>query len=200
MKKQGIIIGLTGNIACGKSQVATLLRSKGIPVIDADQLVDELYTSNDSLSLETQQKIKNEFSTIDKNTIRDIIFKDSNKRTRLESILHPIVRKLALAKAKDLIQTGHKIVIYEAPLLFESGVPKEIKDVLVISCNESLQLERLLKRNSKLTKESALNIIRTQMDQEIKKKNAKWVIINNSDLNELETQVFDWLKTVLASS
>lgn len=200
MKKQGIIIGLTGNIACGKSQVANLLRSKGIPVIDADQLVNELYTSNDPLSLETQQKIKNEFSTTDKNSIRDIIFKDQNKRSKLESILHPIVRKLALSKANDLIQSGHKIVLYEAPLLFETGVPKEIKDVLVISCNETLQLERLLKRNTNLSKESALSIIRTQMNQDIKKKNAKWVIMNNSNLDELETQVSAWLKTVLASS
>ncbi len=182
------IIGLTGNIACGKSTVAKILKAQGITVIDADEvsrLVD--YT-----------EVEKVFGTRDRQKLREIVFASPEKRKELEAIVHPLIR----VKSEELLKSAiagaapESFVVYEAPLLVETGVPEFIKGLLVITCPEAKQLERILARDPSMTRELALKIKAAQIPQSQKVAAAHWVISNDGDEAHLEKKVLDWVNLV----
>ncbi len=191
-----MIIGLTGNIGCGKSTAAKILTQLGAVVVDADQVSRELTDSSKPQNKPILDKIKNEFGTSDRTDLRNIVFNDEIKRKKLESILHPIIRTTILNQINEYKKQGKKLIIYEAPLLIEAGVPAEIEGVLLITCPEDIQMERILKRDSHLTKELALKVIRSQISQNDKVKVCKWVIENSKDEKHLKALLTHWFNTL----
>jgi len=193
------VIGLTGNIACGKSTAAKYLENKfHIPVIDADKINRNLLDPNNKENAEILNQIKKCFGTIDKKIIREIIFTNPSKKKELENILHPEIIKESKKQIEEIINKKKpKLIIYEASLVFETGSYKNLDGTLLIICNKEKQLENLLHRNPELNETLAKNMVHAQMPQEEKKKLATWVIENNSSLEELYKKIDDWLKNFL---
>ncbi|HWP56291.1 MAG TPA: dephospho-CoA kinase [Candidatus Acidoferrales bacterium] len=186
------LIGLTGGIATGKSAVAAVLRELGATVLDADQIAREI--------VEPQQEAWREIvrafgrgvlrpdGKLDREKLRRIVFADTAARKRLESITHPHIRARVHEKIKELADQGARVVVYEAPLLFENGVHHWLRPVLLVACAPEIQRARLARRD-RLTPAEVERHLAAQMPLDEKRKLADFVIENNGDLAELRKKV-----------
>lgn len=182
-------IGLTGGIACGKTTITKEFSKLGAPVIDADIITRELMRPDTELS----KKIIEHFGTtiLDKNgelnrtKLGDIVFNDATEKKWLESLIHPAVRQVMTDKIKNI---NYPYCILAIPLLVET-LPNPLVDrILVIDCNDKLQLQRLQTRDN-LNKEQAQNIISQQSSRQARLKLANDVIDNDSDLKTMAIKV-----------
>jgi dephospho-CoA kinase len=180
-----LVVALTGGIGSGKSAVSRHLQSLGAPVIDADILARRLVkpgTPALEAILETfGRHLVDAEGRLDRSALRDIVFNDEEKRRRLESIIHP--RILDAMKAWITEQTAPYVVLV-IPLLFETGQSYLAERILVIDCDESLQIQRTVLRDN-ISIERARQIIATQADRQTRLAGADDVIENNGDLKNL---------------
>ncbi|OZT12200.1 dephospho-CoA kinase [Priestia aryabhattai] len=187
-----IVVGLTGGIASGKSTVAAIFREMSIPVIDADQIAKEVVQNGRaaySKIVETFGKgILQEDLEINRAALGQIIFHNKQERQKLNSIVHPEVRKEMLKQKEQLIAEQYQLVVLDIPLLFESKLTYLVDQVVVVHVNELVQLERLQKRNN-LSKEDALARIKSQLPLTEKAKMADFIINNNGSIAETKEQV-----------
>ncbi|MBC5637490.1 dephospho-CoA kinase [Ornithinibacillus sp. BX22] len=191
-----IVIGLTGSIASGKSAVAAMFKELLIPVIDADQIARDVVEPGES----ALQAIVNEFGhdillpdgTLDRKKLGAIIFSDTDKRAKLNAIVHPAVRKRMLEQKEHLLENGAKCVVMDIPLLFESKLTHMVDKTLVVYVDEDVQLQRLVKRDNS-QKEEALQRIQSQIPLKEKVKLADAVIDNNGTLEHTLEQLQDVL-------
>jgi dephospho-CoA kinase len=182
-------VGLTGGIGSGKSQVSNQFLQLGIPVIDADNIVHELTTTNVSVKNEINEAFKKSVldstGQLDRNKLRTLIFSDNEARVKLESILHPLVYETINGKIKDLTST---YCILSIPLLLETGATSMVDTVLVVDCPIPLQIERVCKRDG-LSFEEVKNIINAQISRHDRLLAANEVILNDKNLDDLSNQV-----------
>lgn len=184
-----VIIGLTGNIACGKSLVAKMLAQLGAEVLDADNVVHELMAHDP----EIQQRIVEEFGKeilgadgqIDRGKLGAIVFADPVALAKLESILHPPVGERIEKAIRESRAPGFVI---EAIKLIEAGLYKRCDSVWVVTCRPEQQLERLV-RDRGLSPEEASIRIKAQPPAEEKVKFADVVIENSGTIEETREQV-----------
>ncbi len=180
-------IGLTGGIATGKSSVGNILQKKGATIIDADKIVHKL--------MEPEQKlwydIINAFGDgilldnkqIDRKKLGEIIFKNQNKREKLNQITHP--RVIAEIKNKmDKLEDKNNIIVVEVPLLFETGIEDLFTEVWVVTTDKEIQIKRLKERDG-LDLHAAKKRIGAQMPLNKKENLADRVIDNNGSEKEL---------------
>lgn len=197
-----IVIGLTGGIATGKSTVADMMKKEQIPVIDADILAREAVAKEKPAFkkiIEAFGKdILMESGELNRVKLGSIVFADEQKRQLLNQIIHPEVRKEMVNQRDDLIQSGHKLVVLDIPLLFESDLEHFVDYILVVSASEELQLDRLMKRNH-LSEEQARNRINAQLPLEEKKKKADAVIDNSGEISETKAQLYRILNKLTAN-
>lgn len=193
----GVVIGLTGSIATGKSTVANKFKELGIPVIDADKIAREVVEPQEEAYkgiVETFGKeILLEDQTIDRKKLGDIVFKDATKREQLNNIVHPAIRKRMLEQRDAYLNDGNRCVVMDIPLLFESKLEHFVDKILVVYVDEDVQLQRLMKRND-LTKEEALQRIHSQMPIKKKAELADRTIDNNGTKAETYAQLKEILK------
>lgn len=185
-------IGLTGGIACGKSAVAAHLRSKGWPVVDADALAHAALSPgetsyNDVVSI-FGPNILNDDRSINRKALGAIVFTDKEKLEKLEQAIHPWVQVQTQKKRKEFESSGAKMAFYDVPLLYEKNLHAQFDDVIVVACDEALQIERLKKRNS-FSEDEARRRIAAQMPLIEKVKRTSYVIYNNGSLSELAQNV-----------
>jgi len=189
MPTRKYLIGLTGNIATGKSAVLRMLRRLGAKVIDADALVHQLMAKGTPV----WQAILDEFGEgilgpegeIDRGKLGAIVFADTEALKRLEAIVHPAV----IARVDELIcQATGPVVVVEAIKLIEAGWHRTCDALWVVTCPKEQQLERLM-RTRKLSREEALLRIEAQPPQEDKVALADVVIDNSGSLKEMRDQV-----------
>ena len=184
-----IRIGLTGGIASGKSTVADLFADMGITVIDTDVIarqvvapgtpaLDEIRSTFGASVLQTD-------GTLDRGAMRQVIFSDDAARLRLESILHPKIHDETVRQAGAA--TGDYMIIV-VPLLADSALRDQMDRVLVVDCDETVQIERLLARDTE-TEDQARRILAAQASREQRLAIADDVIENNSTLDAITTQV-----------
>ena len=183
-------IGLTGGIGSGKSIVADLFQARGASVIDTDQIAHAL-TKPDGLAMPA---IRAEFGaafiaadgSLDRSAMREHVFTNPSARLVLEAILHPMIAtqtRLAADEARGAY------LIFVVPLLVESGKWRDRVDrILVVDCSENLQRERVMRRNH-LTEKQVADIMQAQVTRAQRQSAADDVILNESDLGTLETQV-----------
>jgi dephospho-CoA kinase len=184
-----LIIGLTGGIGSGKSTVTGYFAQHGIPVIDADQLARELVAPG-SPSL---NEIIDIFGPsillpdggLDRSQLRRRVFADPELKLRLEAILHPRVYA-ELRYRTQALRTPY--CIWVVPLLLETGGTALVGRVLVVDAPESLQRERVLKREG-MDENTLEAILHSQITRAERLRAADDVIVNNSDLNRLQQQV-----------
>lgn len=187
-----IIVGLTGGIASGKSTVAGFLSSAGAHVIDADQIAREAVEPgapafNAVVSL-FGLTILGPDGGLDRKRLGDIIFNDPQKKARLEAIVHPWVRQRAAETTSRIVaQDSEAVIVQEVPLLFEVGMQNDLVEVIVVYVPESVQLERLMRRDG-IDKKAALARIRSQMAIDEKRRRASIVIDNSSRVADTRKQ------------
>ncbi|MGI6215036.1 MAG: dephospho-CoA kinase [Christensenellales bacterium] len=165
--KRPYIIGLTGGIASGKSNVAKVLASLGCPVINADEISRNITDKNGiALPLIKEQFGESAFNnngTLNRKALSDIVFSDKDKLEALNSIMHPLILKIMLQKVESL--SDEPVACIEVPLLFETGWDKYCDETWTVYTSREQQLSRLMKR-SRLTFREAKLRIKAQMPTE----------------------------------
>ena len=184
-----MIIGLTGGIGSGKSAAAALFKDIGVDLIDADDLArDSLSINSEGYKLfieEFGDKYLDENKNINRELIRKLIFNDSDAKSKLENIIHPIVRSGIESFIKN---TKSNYCIIVVPLIFETNSSKIYDRVLVIDCDVDVQISRTSKRDNQ-TKSDIENIINKQATREQRLSIADDVIVNNGSLDLLRNEV-----------
>ncbi|WP_411355290.1 dephospho-CoA kinase [Peptoniphilus harei] len=193
---QNKIIGLTGSISTGKTQVSNYLRNRGEKVIDADLIAREVVDLGP-----VKEKIKEAFGhdiykddELDRKALGEIVFRDKEKRQVLNEIEHPEIYKIILEEVKNY--KGR--VFVDIPLLFESQHLNEkygldFDEVWLVYVSRETQVKRLIKRD-RISKGYALEKINSQMSVEEKKIMADVIIDNSGSLEETFKQVEENLK------
>ncbi|MGL5750667.1 MAG: dephospho-CoA kinase [Paraclostridium sp.] len=184
-----LVIGLTGNIGCGKSRLSKIFMDNSIDVIDADIISREIMNDKYLLNriFETfGSGIKQEDGALNRNKLGSIVFSDDEKLIKLNSLTHPVIKDKINKKIEEVYKTKN-IVIVDAALLIEGKFLDIVDKIIVITCDEETQLERVIKRD-KLSKEDALNRINSQMNQSEKVKYADYIIDNSRSIEVLELE------------
>lgn len=179
-------IAITGTIGSGKSTVAILLRRKHFPVFDADSYAKSCYRKNHPLYqdlIHTFSKgILDEQEEISKQNLAQIVFSDEKKRKQLNELVHPYVKEGLLNFFK--LNKDKKTVFAEVPLLYEVGWENLFDEVLLVTCEDEIALERLQEYRN-FTREEALKRLATQIDKMEQIEKANTVIYNNGTIVEL---------------
>lgn len=184
------LVGLTGNIGVGKSTVAAMIRDKGIPVIDADQLSREILQPGEAAHADVLAHFPGvaRAGVIDRRALALRVGMDPAKRKLLESITHPEIQARMLERARALAADGHKLAFYEASLLVETGRHKDFDALVVVTAPREEQLARVIRRDGCSATEVKWRLD-AQLAPEEKLKAATHVIDNRGDLAALQAQV-----------
>jgi dephospho-CoA kinase len=187
-----IRIGLTGNIASGKSEVATMLADRGATIIDADELAREAVEPETQALKDIVKRwgkdVLNQDGGLDRAALRQIVFADQNELDALNRIVHPGVTRLRDREIARARERGDPIVVCVIPLLFERNIVEEFDAIVVVDAPRPLRLERLVATRG-LEETEAMNMIASQMPAELKRARADFVIENNGSLDDLERDV-----------
>ncbi|HYP41744.1 MAG TPA: dephospho-CoA kinase [Chloroflexia bacterium] len=185
------LIGLTGNIACGKSTVLRQLRELGAYTIDADMLIHAILRKGEPaywpVITEFGPSILDTEGEIDRRALGRIVFADPEKLRRLEEIEHPIVRRVIDQEIGD---AQEPVVALDAIKLIESGWADKCDVVWVVTCPLDQQIERLMQTRGYSPEEAQMRI-GSQSAQEEKVRRANVVIDNAGTLEELHRQVLE---------
>ena len=183
-----LIVGLTGGIGAGKSTVGNMFAQLGALVIDADQLAREAIEPGSSgfdevVTLFGSQILND--GDIDRKELGKIVFSDAKKRKELEAIIHPRVQDALALRIKSL--NPGDILIYEVPLLVETGAQKRFDYIITVESDIENRLDRLFERG--LDEDEAERRIAAQASQAEREAVADFVIVNDGDRAELFTEV-----------
>ena len=181
-----MIVGLTGSIAMGKTEVAKVISQLGIPVFDADKEVHKLYDSSEGVSL-LQDQVPEAIveNRVDRQKLSSLVLHDPQRLTQLETIVHAEVAKRRDKFLKEAKRANHQIVVLDIPLLFEKNLEVHTDITVVVSAPENLQHSRALARPG-MTKQRLEKILERQMPDAEKRRHADHVIENLGTLHDLE--------------
>ncbi len=198
-----LIIGLTGGIVGGKSTAASMFKDLGAKIVDVDKIGHSVILPHRPawkkiIRLFGKDFLRNDL-TIDRGKLGKIVFTNQTLLKKLNEITHPeiikvIKKEINLAKNKTYNQ--EKILIIDAALIYEAKMDRLMDKIIVVYINEDEQAKRLIKRND-LSKEEALQRIKSQMPIKEKVKMADYVIDNSNSMDETKKQVEKiWKKLV----
>ena len=197
-----IVIGLTGNIASGKSTVAGWMREKGIAVHDADLAVHSLLTAHGKAVPDIKAKFGPDMvapdGSIDRKKLGSHVFVTPADLKILESILHPLVRQHRDQFLQDQRALGRQIVVLDVPLLFETGGDASCDYVIVVCAAEDTIRQRALSRPG-MTEEKLAGILATQMPASEKCQRADFVLDTDLDPDITRQHLFTWLDQITAA-
>ena len=187
-----LLIGLTGNIASGKSQVAKMLAERGATLIDADELAREAVEPETQAMRDIVKRwgkdVLKDDGTLDRAALRQIVFADQNELDALNRIVHPGVTRLRDREIAIAKERGDQIVVCVIPLLFERNLVEEFDAIVLVDAPRPLRLERMVATRG-IEETDAMNMIASQMPAELKRARADYVIENTGSLGDLERDV-----------
>lgn len=187
--RQPLRIGLTGGIASGKSTVADMFAELGVPIIDTDVIAREVVEQGQPALDEIRTRFGDEVfdadGQLDRSAMRKRIFSDEDARLELEAILHPRIGEETRRRASAAAGPYQVIVV---PLLVGSPLAQFLDRIVVVDCDEELQVRRLLARDAE-TVEQARRILSAQASRQARLAMADDVISNDGDLDETRRQV-----------
>lgn len=188
-----MIVGLTGSIATGKSTVSAMLSELGGVIIDADKIVRQVQRPGEPAWREIVEFFGEAIllpnQELDRAKLGSLVFGNENNRQRLNSIVHPRVRdERDRQTAAAMRANPQAVVVWDIPLLIETGIYKEVDKVVVVYVDPDTQLQRLLARDE-LSPEQAKSRIAAQMPIEQKKEYADYLIDNRGSREETQAQV-----------
>lgn len=198
-----LIVGLTGNIAAGKSAVAARWRTRGVTVIDSDQLAREVVAPG-SIGLARVlerfgEGLRAADGTLDRAALRTRIFADPAERRALEALLHPLIEERREGAIELARQAGASLVVCDIPLLFEAHLEHRMDRIVLVDAAVAVRRERLM-RDRALTPEAADAMIAAQWPAEAKRAAADHVIENEGSLAELERRADEVLRLLRAET
>jgi dephospho-CoA kinase len=187
-----IRIALTGSIGMGKSTVAKMFAAAGVPVFDADAVVRQLQGPGGELIGKIGELFPGcvRCGTLDRDCLAQIVLDDPAKLKALEEIVHPVVREWRQAFIDE--HGDAPALIFEIPLLFETGGEKEFDKVIVVSAPAEVQRDRVLERRG-MSPAKLESILQRQMPDDEKRRRADFVVDTGVDLSTTEAQVRDIL-------
>jgi dephospho-CoA kinase len=181
------VIAITGGIATGKSSVSEILNSKGYKIIDADKLVKGIYQTQEALDF-VKSNIPEAYSDggINFKTLRELFFRSNEIKKRIEDFIYPNLKAAFLKEAASIL--NQDFYIYDVPLLFERGIDSKVDVVVVVYASRETQIHRVIERDH-CSPELANKILDEQMDIEVKKTRANFIIKNQETKKELAVEV-----------
>lgn len=185
------IYGLTGNIGAGKSTVARLFAEAGVPVIDADLLAREVVAPGTEGNAGIARRfpgVVGAGGALDRKALAARVFADAGERAALNAIVHPLIAREAAVRARALEAAGHPLALYEAALIVENGLQRELAGLIVVTAPEELRVRRILRRDG-ATEAEARARIAAQLPEAEKERVADFVIRNDGDEAGLRRQV-----------
>ena len=189
-------VALTGNIAAGKSTVASFWADVGVPVASADDLARQVVElGSPGLSAVVQafgEDILQSDGSLNREALASVVFPDEDARLRLEAIVHPRIRVLRDRWMRERMADRDTICVSEIPLLFEVGLEGEFDATVVVDAPVQVRLDRL-RENRNLSAEKAQVIMEAQMDPALKRERATHVLVNDGDIEALEDQALEVL-------
>lgn len=190
MKKKPYAI--TGSIASGKSEFTRYIKQQGYTVIDADKISHQITKKGEygyeQIILNFGHKILGSFGEIDRKKLSDIVFSNNEKLMLLNNLTHPIIREKILYQIEQCNKRQEKLFFLDIPLLFESNMTDLVYKIILVYCDESIQINRLMQRD-KLHIKKAQKIIDTQMSLKEKISRSDILIENNSTLENLYKKI-----------
>ncbi|MBX7084715.1 MAG: dephospho-CoA kinase [Nannocystaceae bacterium] len=186
------VYGLTGGIGSGKSAVADLLEQYGVPVVSADELARVVVAKgSEGLARVVEAfgpEVLDERQELDRRKMASLVFNDPAKRQLLESILHPRIRERYEQVLDALEKSGHGVAVYEVPLLFEKNLQADMHAVILVTADESVRVARVCARDG-VTEAEVRARMAVQLPEELKRRRADYVIVNDGSYDELRREV-----------
>ncbi|MEK3794732.1 dephospho-CoA kinase [Paenibacillus sp. FSL R7-0204] len=188
-----MIIGLTGGIASGKSTVSALFVRKGAALVDADVIAREVMLPGHPVLAAAVEAFGDRIllpdGSLDRAGLGEIVFRDPEGLKTLNNLTHPAIRKEIKDRMYALEQENpQRLVIVDIPLLYESELDSLFEQIIVVYVPRRVQLARLMERSG-MKLEQAEDRLRSQMDIELKRRKANYVIDNSGDPESAELQV-----------
>ena len=184
-----LLVGLTGNIASGKSSVARRFAELGATVIDADVLAREAVAAGTPAYRAIVDRWGEDViaadGSLDRASLRQRVFAESDELDALNAIVHPEVARLRDQMIAEARARGDAIVVSDIPLLFERKLVDEFDRIVLVDAPRPMRLERLM-RDRALDETEAMNMIAAQMPAELKRARADYIIDNVGTLEELK--------------
>jgi dephospho-CoA kinase len=188
-RKKSLKVGLTGGIASGKTTVANCFAELGVAIIDTDVIARQIVMPGEpaleQIRLRFGDSVINDSGELDRPAMRKLIFSDDDLRLALEGILHPRIGAES-RRLSDAADGVYQVIV--VPLLVSSPLRQFVDRILVVDCDEDIQIERLLARDAE-TMQQARKIIAAQASRDERLAIADDVISNNQGLAEMKQQV-----------
>ena len=189
-----MILALTGGIGSGKSEAARQFEALGVPIVDADVISHALTATGQPILKEIARIFGADFLNADESLnrakLREHIFNKPSDRLKLEALMHPAIHDQALkqlAENEKRLHPAYQILVM--PLLFESNRYDGVADkILVIDCDESLQIKRAMAR-SNISESDVKEMMNAQVSRSVRLKSADEIIVNDGTLAELQEKV-----------
>lgn len=189
-------LGLTGGIGSGKSTVALMLAQAGAALVDADaiarQLTDVGGAAMAAIASQFGAELIRADGALNRDAMRARVFNDPQAKKRLEAIIHPLVAQETQRQALDAAHQGHPTVVFDVPLLVESGRWRaKVDRILVVDCTVETQIQRVCQRNG-WTADAVQSIIQQQATRAQRLAAADWVVFNQGlSLDQLRAELAD---------
>lgn len=187
-----LLVGLTGNIASGKSAVAAMLVAKGATLIDADVLARRAVRVGtpgyDAIVKRWGSEILSPDGVLDRAALRRRVFDNPDELAQLNAIVHPEVGRMRDEMVAEATERGDRIVVADIPLLFENNLIDDFDRIVLVDAPRPLRLERLV-RDRQLRETEAMAMIARQMPAELKRARADFVIDNDGSHEQLRARV-----------
>ncbi len=188
-----IRVGLTGSIGMGKSTTAQMFREAGVPVLDSDQIVHDLYRGAAVGPIEAAFPGVTTDGAIDRARLAERVLGNPAALKELEDIVHPLVWGARDEFLRNEEKKGTRLVVYDVPLLFETGAQTSVDAVVVVSAPEDVQKARVLARPG-MTEEKFAAILAKQVPDAEKRARADFVVHTEKGLDAARAEVREILK------
>ncbi len=196
-------IGLTGNIASGKSTVAEVWRRLGARIVDADELARQAVAPGSAglrrIVERWGEAMLDSSGALDRAALREIVFRDPDARAELEAIVHPEVGVLRNEAFAEAAAAGERVIVADIPLLFEVGLEKDFDLVVLVDAPAAVRRARIIE-NRGIHPQEADRMIAAQIPAEQKRPLAHYVIDNDSSLQALTDRAEEVWRAIIAAA
>jgi dephospho-CoA kinase len=183
-----VVLGLTGSIGMGKTTTARFFAEAGVPVFDADAAVHRLYAGEAVAAIEAAFPGTTTEQGVDRGKLAQAVVGDPAALTRLEAIIHPLVRREELRFIDEAEKVGAPVVVLDIPLLFETGRDSLVDAVVVVSAPPEVQRARVFERPG-MTEGKFRVLLEKQMPDEEKRRRAAFVVDSSGSYDSARAQV-----------